>query len=59
MEANVVDFGELADKTQEALKNVSDEQIEQAADFIQDKVEDKYDGLVDKAAEAAKNLNNK
>ena len=55
----MVDFGELADKTQEALKNVSDEQIEQAADFIQDKVEDKYDGLVDKAAEAAKNLNNK
>ena len=55
----MVDFGELADKAQEALKNVSDEQIEQAADFIQDKVEDKHDGLVDKAAEATKNLNNK
>ncbi len=55
----MVDFGELADKTQEALKNVSDEQIEQAADFIQGKIEGKYDRRVDKAAEAAKNLNNK
>lgn len=55
----MVDFGDLADKAQDALKNVSDSNIDKAADFVESKVDDKFDGIVEKAADAAKKFNDK
>lgn len=38
-------------KAKDALANVSDEQIDGAAETLKDKTPDQVDGLVDKAAE--------
>jgi hypothetical protein len=52
-----MELDDMLDKAKEMAKNVSDEQIDQAKEFIDDKVEDQYDGVIDAAAEQAKKLN--
>jgi hypothetical protein len=52
-----MELDDMLDKAKEMAKNVSDEQIDQAKQLIDDKVEDKYDGVIDVAAEQAKKLN--
>lgn len=52
-----MDLGDMLNKAKDAAHHVSDENIDKAADFIEDKVDDRFDGLVDKAADAAKKLN--
>lgn len=52
-----MDLGDIVDKAKDAVKNVSDEQIEQAKEFIADKIDPKLEGIVDKVAEQAKKLN--
>jgi len=42
---------DLVSKAKDALHNVSDEQIEDAAEKVKDKTPDNIDGMVDKAAE--------
>lgn len=50
-------LGDIVNKAKDAVKNVSDEQIDQAKDFISEKVDPKVEGIVDKVAEQAKKLN--
>jgi len=48
-----MDLGDMMDKAKDAVKNVSDDQIDRAKEFIDDKVDDK----VDKVTDQAKKLN--
>ena len=50
---------DIMKQAQGALKNVSDDQIEQGADALKDKTPDQIDGLVDKAAEFLEGMNDK
>jgi hypothetical protein len=52
-----MDLGDMMDKAKEAAKNVSDDQIEQAKEFVEGKTGDKFDGIFDKVADQAKKLN--
>lgn len=55
----MVDFNDITKKAQDALSNVSDEQIDDAAKQAKDKTPDQVDSVVDKAAEFLKGQNNK
>jgi len=52
-----MDLGDMVGKAKDALSNVSDKQIDDAAEAVKDKVGDSIDPIVDKVADAAKNLN--
>jgi len=52
-----MDLGDMMDKAKDAAQNVSDEQIEQARDFVDEKVDDKFDGALDAVAKQAKKFN--
>lgn len=52
-----MDIGDIVEKAKGAVKNVSDEQIDQAKDFLSEKVDPKLEQIVDKVAEQAKKLN--
>ncbi len=52
-----MDLGDIVGKAKGALSNVSDEQIDDAAKAVKDKVGDNLDDVVDKVADAAKKLN--
>lgn len=52
-----MDLGDMMGKAKDAVKNVSDEQIDQARDAVDDKIDDKFDGALDAVAKQAKKLN--
>ncbi len=51
-----MDMGDMLDKAKDALENVSDEQIDDAAELAKDKL-DVDDSIIDQVAEQAKKLN--
>ena len=54
-----MDIDDLMKQAEGAMKNVSDEQIEDGAEMLKDKTPDQVDGLVDKAADFLEGFNNK
>ena len=54
-----MDMDDLMKQAEAAIKNVSDEQIEDGAEALKDKTPDQVDGLVDKAADFLEGFNNK
>jgi len=54
-----MDMDDLMKQAQGALKNVSDEQLEQGADAVKDKTPDQFDSFVDKAADFLESQNDK
>ena len=54
-----MDMDDIIKQAEGALKNVSDEQIEDGAEMLKDKTPDQVDGLVDKAADFLEGFNNK
>jgi len=54
-----MDMDDIIKQAQGALKNVSDEQIEQGADAVKGKTPDQFDALVDKAADFLESQNDK
>ncbi|HZJ40000.1 MAG TPA: hypothetical protein VFD20_03495 [Demequina sp.] len=52
-----MDIGDMLDKAKDAAQNVSDSQIEQARDFVDEKVDDKFDGALDAVANQAQKVN--
>jgi hypothetical protein len=54
-----MDMDDIMKKAQDALQNVSDEQIQDGAEMLKDKTPDQVDGLVDKAADFLEGLNDK
>jgi hypothetical protein len=52
-----MDLDDVLGKAKDLAKNVSDEQIDQAAKVVADKVDDKFEGAVKAVAEQAKKLN--
>jgi|GEM_PF-1327620 len=55
----MVDFNDITKKAQDALSNVSDEQIDDAAKQVKDKTSDPVDSAVDKVADFLKGQNDK
>jgi hypothetical protein len=54
-----MDMDDLIKQAQGALKNVSDEQIEEGAEMLKGKTPDKFDSIVDKAADFLESQNDK
>ncbi|MFT4028497.1 MAG: antitoxin [Protaetiibacter sp.] len=54
-----MDINDIVQQAQGALKNVSDEQIKQGAEFLKDKAPDQIDGIVDTAAGFLESQNDK
>jgi len=54
-----MDMDDIIKQAEGAIKNVSDEQIEDGAEMLKDKTPDQVDGLVDKAADFLEGFNNK
>ena len=54
-----MDMDDLMKQAEGAIKNVSDDQIEDGAEMVKDKTPDQIDGLVDKAADFLEGFNNK
>ncbi len=54
-----MDMDDLMKQAEGAIKNVSDEQIEDGAEMVKGKTPDQLDGLVDKAADFLEGFNNK
>lgn len=54
-----MDPNELLGKAKDLLGNVSDEQIDGAAEAVKDKTPDQVDGLIDKAADFLSGQNDK
>ena len=54
-----MDMDDIIKQAQGAMKNVSDEQIEDGAEMVKDKTPDQFDGLVDKAADFLEGMNDK
>jgi len=52
-----MDFGDMVNKAKDAASNLSDEQIEDAADQIMDKTPDSLDSKVQALADQAKKMN--
>lgn len=57
--AGGMDMDDIIKQAQGAMKNVSDEQIEDGAEMVKDKTPDQFDGLVDKAADFLEGMNDK
>jgi hypothetical protein len=54
-----MDMDDLIKQAQGALKNVSDEQIEEGAEMLKGKTPDQFDSFVDKAADFLESQNDK
>ena len=54
-----MDMDDIMKQAQDALKNVSDDQIEGGAEMLKGKTPDQVDGLVDKAADFLEGMNDK
>jgi hypothetical protein len=54
-----MDMDDIIKQAEGAIKNVSDDQIEDVAEKVKDKTPDQVDGLVDKAADFLEGFNDK
>jgi len=54
-----MDIDDIMKSAKDALSNVSDEQIDGAAETVKDKVPDQADGLIDMAADFLSGQNDK